>query len=192
MSHIKTPWAATLFLALLPIACSSKTSPTESNFRDAINYALSKQPLCVGTYGVHSFPITGDQDRLLDRLAEKGLVSISHPYPWQTRYDITPAGRATMMHSSHIVNLLMGPGDYYFCYGTGKVDKILNYEGPKTLLGDTVVDVSYAWKLSKPLPDWVRDPEVLKAAGNDAEGGTSHMMLVLTHNGWRATQDMDH
>ncbi|MBX6361001.1 MAG: hypothetical protein IRZ03_13080 [Acidobacterium ailaaui] len=97
-----------------------------------------------------------------------------------------------MMHSSHIVNLLMGPGDYYFCYGTGKVDKILNYEGPKTLLGDTVVDVSYAWKLSKPLPDWVRDPEVLKAAGNDAEGGTSHMMLVLTHNGWRATQDMDH
>lgn len=190
-------------MAFLSSGCS-KTAPNESNFRASINRILKVHPLCIGFYFAKSFPLTQRNDKFLDLMASKGLLStMSAPYN-QVTYNLTDTGRMTSMRQA-----VQGFGpatieDRYFCYSEMKVDKIVNYTEPSNVMGQTLVVVSYIWKPVNGLPSWATDPKVADAVGDvqlqslqtgdKSKTGErkADATLIQTHNGWRHSTSTDY
>lgn len=178
----------------------SKTAANEHNFRKALNLALSKHPVCLGNYNSKGFPAVQYDDKLLDALGTKGLVTTAVADHNQIRYGLTSAGSATISRRGG--DGFFAPMDQAFCYDTRVVDKVLNFTEPSSDGGQTITNVSFTWKLSTPVPSWVTDQAVVRAAhlspsdiaqsnNADPDSRKQSASLILTHNGWRAVGDTD-
>ncbi len=189
-------------MVVLASGCS-KTAPNESNFKASVNRMLEVQPMCVGFYDAKSFPVTLLNDKILDLMVGKELLATTPAPNNRVTYNLTDAGRASSMHQAERGFGPLSITDRYFCYGIKKVDKIINYSEPSSVMGQTFVHLSYTWKPAKDLPSWASDPKFGVATGDwqlqSLQTGDmsktgerkANDTLILTHNGWRHGTDTD-
>jgi hypothetical protein len=192
---------------LLTIAGCSKNSATASNFEEGLNHYYQGSPECMNTDLLTSGYGNSSKwwNELAGKLVQVGLLSkidagSNGAFGEFYRYEYTSAARATMPpKGSH------GP-----CFGTKKVEKVVNFIEPgEGNGGPKQTTVTYIWKLTN-VPAWAqtlaaeRDQRVdalfcdsdqrcsigMTIRGEAPEGKREvKTVLVLTHLGWRVPGD---
>jgi len=195
-------------LALLATlaGCSDTKDASEANFHKAAQAYLDTQyPHC---FVVTDFPTkTQDFDvsgsnKALHALAQVGIVSekeiarVEVPARlWQAArtdiyyaYDLTDEGRK--FYKADAQKMLNGQTRGGLCFGKAEVTAIEQFSEPGQMMGHTISDVTYAYKITG-LPDWAAK-DVVKAnirdlgeavATNDTPAREKRVM-VLTNKGW--------
>jgi hypothetical protein len=184
-------------LAICVAGCKSN-APTDSGYRLAINHALKANPMCIGSYYTNRFPYQRE-DKFLDVMVGKGLVTKTAIGQDKVQYEITAAGRATSMY---VGMKGLRNGDAYFCYGVREVDNIVSSSKPESVMGHTIVKVTYTWKSDRALPAWAADPrinegaaavdpqlQVMQHGATDRQKQTAIAGLIQTDNGWLVPGD---
>ncbi len=191
--------SVSLFSATL--GCDEK-SATASNFENGLNHFFHAHPECMD---VPDLPYTTalQTDSFLPglkMLAADGVLSETDSInSWGNRvmvFNIAPKGHA--FASSTRPSVL---GDRAtLCYGTKRVEKILNFTEPgEGIQGTRNSTVTYTWTLTN-IPDWANKLSEDKffskmGIGKEIRGGapegnrTSQSEMILTHLGWRVEGD---
>lgn len=179
-----------MLLALLTASCSNPKSPTNANFRRAINGFLTQKNLaCVpaDTYPTNvqmtSWGTPNPAGLTYTALEAAGLVKSSNAGSFLgdrvKRFEITDTGKKYLKSSPS--------GNPEFCYATVVVDRIVKWDEPATT--DTVV--TYTYKLENLAP-WATRPEFAKTFDGDqmasaikgAQKDEGQLPLHLTNQGW--------
>ncbi|HKO18037.1 MAG TPA: hypothetical protein VJU82_04040 [Acidobacteriaceae bacterium] len=195
MKLLPTICAASL-LMVAAVACK-KTSPTTSNYADAINNYYQAHPACLWSEE-KKFPVqaatsddakTQGYDALVDQglltrtVSEKKIVIVSKR---ENNYDLSDKGRAAWTADPN------QPGYGNFCYGHLKASNVtqVSTNGPTDQPGSTV-QVSYVPRLDG-APAWATAPETqtafpqIASALNNQQAVTA--TLTNTSNGWQVSR----
>lgn len=183
------------------VGCSDPKEATKANFAAALDQELAHDRECLhfklpAEYAAKS--TNRDQDHgLLDALVTQGLVSKRDAMKKDWRgelqpqhvYELTPEGEKFVPKDR-----VLGQHDLsgtYLCYGTGKVAEVTNFSAPTSLLGTTVSEVHFAYKVHD-VAAWANQPDLLQvkavASAVNGEPITKRAMLMLTNDGWQ-TED---
>ena len=202
-----------MYRKLVPLAllatlagCSDTKDASEANFHKAAQAYLDTQyPHC---FVVTDFPtktqdfdVTGTS-KALHALARVGIVSekeisrVEVPERlWQPArtdiyyaYDLTDEGRK--YYKADAQKLLNGQTRGGLCFGKAEVTAIEQFSEPGQMMGHTVADVTYAYKITG-LPEWATNDEVkatIRDLGNAVATTDSpareKRVMVLTNKGW--------
>lgn len=192
--------AATCLITWL--GCSDPKEATKGNFAGALDQELAHDRECMRFELPAEFSVVDRSNyaldyQLLEALASKGLVSkrdekrknwrgVLEP---QHVYELTPEGEKFVPKDR-----VLGQHDLsgtYLCYGTGKVDEVTNFTAPTSMLGTTVSEVQFTYKVHN-VAAWADQPELLqvKAIASAVKGEpiAKRAMLMLTNDGWQ-TED---
>nr|WP_314613719.1 hypothetical protein [uncultured Pseudomonas sp.] len=195
-------------LALLATlaGCSDTKDASEANFHKAAQAYLDTQyPHC---FVVSNFPtktqdfdVTGT-NKALHALAKVGIVSereisrVEIPERlWQPArtdiyyaYDLTDEGRK--LYKADAQKMLNGSTRGGLCFGKAQVTAIEQFSEPGEMMGRTISDVTYAYKITG-LPDWAGNEEVKsnirdlgKAVATNDTPAREKRVMVLTNQGW--------
>jgi len=202
-------------LALLATlaGCSDTKDASEANFHKAAQAYLDTQyPRC---FVVTDFPtktqdfdVTGT-NKALHALAKVGIVSeqeisrVEVPERlWQPArtdiyyaYDLTDEGRK--YYKANAQKMLNGQTRGGLCFGKAEVTAVEQFSEPGEMMGHTVSDVTYAYKITE-LPDWATNDEVratIRDLGNAVatlqSPAREKRVMVLTNKGWVHEQLLD-
>ncbi|WP_263377102.1 hypothetical protein [Granulicella aggregans] len=196
-----------LLLVVVAIGCDKKVA-NSSNLEKGLNHYLTAQQQCPNTHAADfpTQPIVARTD--YDAYAKVGLVSkvpSALDGNGQPRfiYDLTSKGKDTQ-YKGKILSGNETPR--IFCFGTLKVDKILNFTDPAPNQGVSETHVYYTTKLVD-TPDWLADPDIqgvfrnfptimevnrrkIRASQGLPDNSKMEAAMGLTAEGWRVPQDM--
>ncbi|TLS71039.1 hypothetical protein FE243_07010 [Aliarcobacter thereius] len=148
-----------IILAFTLFACSDPKAANNSNFEQVINnYLLENKDALTCTSFRDKFPfkdITGLRKKHLQKYVDLGLLTeetevkihkgafMGEDLKVETiTYDLTELGK------EHFTN-------GKFCFGTPKLEKIIDFMEPKDFMGQKVTKVNYIIKLEN-LPEWYK------------------------------------
>jgi len=200
-----------LCLALLLLAATAgcdKKAANSSNLEEGLNHYLSAQQQCPNSHAADfpTQPLPARTD--YDAYAGVGLLTKSPSAPdanGQPRfiYDLTSKGK----DSQYKGKILSGNDTpRIFCFGTLKVDKIINFTDPAPDRGVSETHVYYTTKLVD-VPDWLANPAIQavfrnfptimeenrrrsRASQGLPDNSKMEATMGLTAEGWRVPQDM--
>ncbi|WP_313302955.1 hypothetical protein [Pseudomonas sp.] len=186
--------------------CSDSQDASKANFQKAAQAYLDTQyPRC---YVISDFPTqTQDFDisgtnKALHALAKVGVVSereikrVEVPDRlWQPArtdvyyaYDLTDAGRP--LYQANARKMMSGKTLGGLCFGKAEVTSIEQYSEPAPMMGHTISEVTYAYKVTG-LPEWAANAEVKKSIRDLGEAvataetpAREQQVMVLTDSGW--------
>ena len=195
-------------LALLAslAGCSDTKDVSEANFHKAAQAYLDTQyPYC---FVLSAFPTktqdfdTNGTNKALHALAQVGVVSekeISRTEVperlWQPArtdiyyaYDLTDEGRK--YYKADAQKMLNGSTRGGLCFGKAQVTRIERFTEPGEIRGQTVSDVTYAYKITG-LPEWAGNQQVKasirqlgEAVATNETPARETRVMVLTDKGW--------
>lgn len=185
---------------------------TTSNFEAAIRaeYGKHDQRLCESTNSLpykqtlNTAYYSGDSpmDAQIAALAHAGLVSVSYTSVHHAAEGWTPAWNERIRtisltsYGKRYARTGKNMFDYpntELCYGVKTPDSVTNFTEPGDVMGMHVTQVTYVYHVADPAP-WAQDPRIRSAYSDLAgyiDGGGRHtatMDLVLTNNGWQASE----
>jgi len=172
-----------LALALATTSCSDPKSPSETNFRKAIDAYYATHPRCtMGLMGnakvgqAVTLP-PGSYDPTYVDLQAAGAVKIEEvPAPKSPNYQ-----NQGPWHVVTILNEGIWKSGWGFCYGNYSISKIVQWSPPAAMDGLTVSQVKYQWKF---IPAKWASEAFLKAHYAQLQGEDS-ATLVLMNDGWQ-------
>lgn len=160
---MKKNFLSATILALILLGCSDPKTANKENFETVINKYLleSKDTFTCSSLG-DEFPLTdkfGTRIKYFQEYVELGLLKESKEEKiikdFLTRadkkveistYDLTERGREHYKNGK-------------FCFGTPKVEQIINFSEPMDFMGQKVTEVNYKIKLEN-LPEWYKKDTV--------------------------------
>ena len=201
-------FALALMSALAIVSCASDPkAPNDANFTRAIDASIEKfeksgaKSLCMRNPATipddASLGADGAAARaILDRYARAGLVSRSqamkNKYFYESfpgaemvpvaRYSLTPTGQKVVTTTTN----MFGTRSSRICYGTFRVEKIVNFGEPADMNGSRASQIRWIPRVTS-LDDWA------KTAGGQALVGAEiasvektelEAVAVLTSTGW--------
>lgn len=199
------------FSATLSACAADPKAPTASNFEAAIRseYVKHDQLLCESTnhlpykQSLNTAYYSGDSeiDAQTAALRHAGLVSIGYTRVRHAADNWSPAWTERVRtvtltaygkRYARTGTGMLGGVNTEFCYGIKTPDNVTNFTEPGDVMGMHVTSVTYIYHIAD-VPSWAKDSEVHSAysdlAGYTDGGGrhTATMDLVLTNNGWQAS-----
>jgi hypothetical protein len=187
-------------LILSLIACGSVKDANKSNFRKAIQAYLDTQPGLCAVISVKEMPFTLSSSSFgfdvssqrANALVDAGLLSkkdtqakadFGNKVVPAVEYQITTAGQKARVENA--TDSLFKQNT--FCTGKYVVVDIDNFTEPSNMMGMTVTEVRFRYKVDNP-SNWAKTKS-LRAIFNNFEKETQGDMqgraaLVLTNNGW--------
>ncbi|MFJ4348888.1 hypothetical protein [Pseudomonas sp. NPDC089401] len=202
-----------MYRTIVPLAllatlagCSDTQDASEANFRKAAQAYLDTQyPHCFVTTDfptkTQDFDVNGT-NKALHALATVGIVSekeisrVEVPDRlWQKArtdiyyaFDLTEEGRK--YYKADAQTMLNGKLKGGLCFGKAEVTAIEQFSEPGQMMGHTISDVTYAYKVNG-LPAWASDDKVRgsirgldEALATREAPAREKRVMVLTNNGW--------
>ena len=196
----------TLIIGVSVIGCSNPKTPSNSNFKAAINKHLTTAGKeCVG--GFNQFPVdivksqAAWQRHDVERMSafeSAGVVKASDAMAVPensmmkepvsvTRYELTESGKKALQQGVGI----LGGSFPELCYAQEDVDSIVKWNEPMTQGGFSITVVTYTYRL-KDVADWAKNERVnqvypeIKRAFNGERIQEKTITMQLTNRGWEA------
>jgi hypothetical protein len=202
-----------LLASTLLAGCHNKTEPTRENFTAAINHYLAERGhLCLAKYDWPIFVTTDDEaahsrDAIqMPALEKHGLVKSDAVTVERTdehgqkitaqarQYVLTEEGKKYWVQKPVVVatSTQQTTHDADFCVATLTLDKIISWEPPQTVNGDTKTSVLFTYKID-PAP-WTKEADFRQAFPMVARvidgAGAAPLRegMRLTADGWTAEE----
>lgn len=174
---MKKQFFGAIILAFALFACSEPKAATKENFEVVINkYLLENKDSYTCSFFGNKFPFVDEfgirkkdfqeyielglfKEEKEEKLLKLGIFGGDKVVKIST-YDLTDLGKQHFK-------------DGKFCFGTPKVEEIINFTEPADFMGQKVTEVNYKYKL-KNLPEWYKI-ETMKER---------RIVLVLMNDGW--------
>lgn len=189
-----------LALAVSVTGCSNKSAPNEENFAAAVDQKLAANPMrclpladwpATAEPGDHGNPYAfydagvGFVEAGIATMKEEG-PNYSTNFRRKAFFALTEEGKKELVLDQR----QPFPGKDYgrFCYGKVKLQKVLKWDEPTKIGGDTVTTVTYSYEIVD-VPKWAENKKLqtsFPVLGTDVNGkGQANLGVMLIDGHWQ-------